>query len=116
MRYRRKRDFNRYTKSLPGDRVQIDVKKVASGKYQFTATRDCTKLRVLRIYPRKTAKIAVKFIGEMLDDFGFPVRVVQTDWGIEFFNDAFQEELMEHYIKFRPIKPRSPHLNGKVER
>ncbi|MFN7095159.1 MAG: integrase core domain-containing protein [Burkholderiales bacterium] len=23
---------------------------------------------------------------------------------------------MEHFIKFRPIKPRSPHLNGKVER
>jgi transposase InsO family protein len=116
MRYRRKRDFNRYTKSLPGDRVQIDVKKVASGKYQFTATLDCTRLRVLRIYPRKTAKNAVKFIGEMLDDLGFPVRVIQTDWGTEFFNDAFQEELMEHYIKFRPIKPRSPHLNGKVER
>jgi transposase InsO family protein len=24
--------------------------------------------------------------------------------------------LAEHFIKFRPIKPRSPHLNGKVER
>lgn len=23
---------------------------------------------------------------------------------------------MEYGIKFRPIKPRSPHLNGKVER
>ncbi len=23
---------------------------------------------------------------------------------------------MMHFIKFRPIKPRSPHLNGKVER
>jgi transposase InsO family protein len=52
----------------------------------------------------------------MLDDFGFPIRVTQTDWGTELFNDAFQEELMEHYIKFRPIKPGSPHLNGKVER
>lgn len=28
----------------------------------------------------------------------------------------FQEELCVHYIKYRPIKPRSPHLNGKVER
>jgi len=27
----------------------------------------------------------------------------------------FQEELSIHFIKFRPIKPRSPHLNGKVE-
>ena len=28
----------------------------------------------------------------------------------------FQEELSIHFIKYRPIKPRSPHLNGKVER
>jgi len=34
----------------------------------------------------------------------------------EFYNDLFQEELATHFIKFRPIKPRSPHLNGKVER
>jgi transposase InsO family protein len=52
----------------------------------------------------------------MLDDFVFPIRVILTDWGTEFFNDAFQEELMEPYIRFRPIKPRSPHLNVKVER
>jgi hypothetical protein len=24
--------------------------------------------------------------------------------------------LHEHFIKFRPIKPKTPHLNGKVER
>lgn len=41
---------------------------------------------------------------------------MQTDLGTEFFNDMFQEELMCHFIKFRPIKPRSPHLNGKIER
>jgi transposase InsO family protein len=116
MRYRRKRVYTRYSKRLPGDRVQIDVTKVAPGKYQFTAIDDCTRLRVLRIYPRKTAQCAIHFLGEMLEDFGFPIRVIQTDWGAEFFNDAFQEELMEHYIKFRPIKPRSQHLNGKVER
>lgn len=56
------------------------------------------------------------FLGYMLDTFKFPVQRVQTDWGTEFFNDLFQEELVCHYIKFRPIKPRSPHLNGKVER
>ncbi len=29
---------------------------------------------------------------------------------------AVQNRLRELAIKFRPIKPRSPHLNGKVER
>jgi transposase InsO family protein len=36
--------------------------------------------------------------------------------GTEFFNYEFQEALAVNFIKFRPIKPRSPHLNGKVER
>lgn len=48
--------------------------------------------------------------------FPFPILHIQTDWGTEFFNDAFQQELHEHYIKFRPIRPKTPHLNGKVER
>ena len=48
--------------------------------------------------------------------FPFPILRVQTDWGTEFFNYDFQQELHEHYIKFRPIRPKTPHLNGKVER
>ena len=36
--------------------------------------------------------------------------------GREFYNDDFQFELFEHRIKFRPIPPVSPHLNGKVKR
>ena len=116
MRYRKKWTFTRYSKPLPGYRVQVDVTRVAPGKYQFTATLDCTRLRVLRIYPRKTSEYAIQFLWEIPRDFCFPIRVIQTDWGTEFFNDSFQEELMEHYIKFRPIKPRSPHLNWKVKR
>jgi len=35
---------------------------------------------------------------------------------MEFFAEKVQRRLMEHGIKFRPSKPGSPHLNGKVER
>jgi transposase InsO family protein len=52
----------------------------------------------------------------MLEEFPFPVQRVQTDRGKEFFATAVQYWLMEQRIKFRPVKPRSPHLNGKVER
>ena len=75
-----------------------------------------TRMKVIRVYPNKKADSAVDFLGEVMDSFPFPVQRVQTDWGIEFFNFKFQEELHEHYIKFRPFKPKSPHLNGKVER
>lgn len=34
----------------------------------------------------------------------------------EFFAECVQRRLMAAFIKFRPIPPRSPHLNGKVER
>ena len=45
-----------------------------------------------------------------------PVQRIQTDRGMEFFAEKVQRRLMEYGIKFRPNKPRSPHLNGKVER
>ena len=35
---------------------------------------------------------------------------------MEFFAEKVQRWLMEYGIKFRPNKPGSPHLNGKVER
>lgn len=94
----------------------MDVTKIGAKCYQFTAIDDCTRMRAMKLYPNKKAESTVDFLGYMLDTFQFPVHRIQTDWGTEFFNNLFQEELMVHFIKFRPIKPRSPHLNGKVER
>lgn len=115
-RYRKRDNYKRYNRPIPGDRVQIDVTKIRKNCYQFTAVDDCTRLRVLRLYQNKTAENAILFLYEILDNFPFPIQRIQSDWGTEFFNYVFQEELMQHFIKFRPIKPRSPHLNGKVER
>ncbi|MBJ7436102.1 MAG: transposase, partial [Acinetobacter sp.] len=115
-RYRSPKVPIRYSRPVPGDRVQIDVMKVRKGCYQFTAIDDCTRLRVLRLYDNKKAESSVDFLRHVLDNMPFPVQRIQTDWGTEFFAENFQYELMEHFIKFRPIKPRSPHLNGKVER
>lgn len=52
----------------------------------------------------------------MLEEFRFPVQRVQTDRDGEFFGMVFEVALRRNAIKFRPIKLRSPHLNGKVER
>jgi transposase InsO family protein len=52
----------------------------------------------------------------MIEQFPFPIQRIQCDRGREFFAIRVQEKLMEYSIKFRPIKPASPHLNGKVER
>jgi transposase InsO family protein len=56
------------------------------------------------------------FLEVIIAEFPFPIQRLQTDRGEEFMAHAVQRRLMELHIKFRPTKPRSPHLNGKVER
>src|SRR3712207_8785524 len=46
---RKKSDYIRYSKEIPGERVQLDVMKVRNGAYQFTAIDDCTRLRTIRV-------------------------------------------------------------------
>ena len=46
----------------------------------------------------------------------FPIQRIQTDRGTELFAIKVQEYLMKFSIKFRPVRPGAPHLNGKVER
>jgi transposase InsO family protein len=113
-RPRRKR--KRYQKEIPGERVQMDVCKIAPKLYQFTAIDDCTRLKVLRLYPNKKASSTLDFLTHVLEAFPFPIQRLQTDRGEEFMAYCVQERLMALHIKFRPTKPASPHLNGKVER
>jgi len=56
------------------------------------------------------------FLDRVVEQPPFPVQRIQTDRGMEFFAEKVQRRLMEYGIKFRPNKPGSPHLNGKVER
>ena len=71
---------------------------------------------VLRVYPRRTAKNTLEFLDAVIEETGFPIQRIQADRGSEFFAYKVQERLMKYGVKFRPIRPGSPHLNGKVER
>ncbi len=106
----------RYAKEIPGERVQMDTCKIAPSLYQYTAIDDCTRIRVLALYKRRSTGNSLLFLEKVIEEFPFPIQRIQTDRGREFFAYAFQEKLMEYGIKFRPLKPASPHLNGKVER
>ena len=117
MRKRREKIWNRYSRPIPGERVQMDTCKIASGLYQYTAIDDCTRYLVVGIYPRRTGENTLHFLEErVFEEMPFPIQRIQTDRGMEFFAYKVQDFLMEAKIKFRPIRPRSPHLNGKVER
>jgi len=113
---KRTKQYKRYNRPIPGDRVQMDVIKVKNGLYQYTAVDDCTRYRVLGLFSRKTAKSTIKFLEQVIEEMPFPIQRIQTDRGKEFFAFSVQKFMMDYCIKFRPIKPGSPHLNGKVER
>lgn len=106
----------RYSRPVPGERVQLDSCKIRLGLWQFTAIDDCSRYLSAGLAPRRSAAAALTFLDQMFEEMPFPVQRVQTDRGTEFFAEAVQRRLMAWSVKFRPIPPRSPHLNGKTER
>jgi transposase InsO family protein len=124
-RYKRQTGrWKRYEKQRPGHHVQIDVKFIepittGSGRrkryYQYTAIDDCTRLRVLRAYPRSDQKTAIQFLDYVLSPLPFQVEKIQTDNGAEF-QSSFHWHVLDQGIGYIYIRPATPRLNGKVER
>ncbi len=55
LKLKRDKKFKRYQREIPGERIQLDTCKITPGIYQYTAVDDCSRWRVLQIYPRRTA-------------------------------------------------------------
>jgi transposase InsO family protein len=89
---------------VPGDRIQMNTCKIAPKLYQSTAIDNCTRVRVLAVYSRRTAANSLLFLEKLIEEMPFPIQRIQTDRGREFFAYDFQERLMEYGIKFRPNK------------
>jgi len=114
----------RYTKNVPGHHVQVDVKFITLEdpkgnkvrRFQYTAIDDVTRIRALKIYKRHNQHNAIDFIDYVIEKFPFRIHTIRTDRGHEFQAKFhwFVEE--DKGIRHVYIKPRSPQLNGKVER
>lgn len=115
------RRWHRYEKAQPGHRLQMDVKfleRIPGTKtrlYQFTAIDDCTRIRVLKVYDACNQSTAINFVDDVIRRLPFRIQVVQTDNGAEF-QSKFHWHLQELDIQHVYIRPRTPRLNGKVER
>jgi len=113
--------WQRYEKPQPGHRLQIDVKfleRIPGTRkrlYQFTAIDDCTRIRVLKVFDACNQRAAIHFLDEVVRRLPFRVHVVQTDNGAEF-QSQFHWHAERLDIRHVYIRPRTPHLNGKVER
>jgi hypothetical protein len=80
-----RKHLKRYAKEIPGERVQMDTCKIAPGLYQYTAIDDCTRIRVLAVYKRRSAANWLLFLEKVIEEFPFPIQRIQTDRGREFF-------------------------------
>jgi putative transposase len=108
-----------YGVEAPGDLVQVDtldVRPLANEVFkQFTARDMVSRWDVVGLYRRATAANAAHFLDDLLERMPFPVRAIQVDGGSEF-HAAFEEACQRKGIQLFVLPPRSPKLNGQVER
>jgi transposase InsO family protein/transposase-like protein len=108
-----------YLADRPGAIVQVDTAHVSlfpgfSFKH-FTACDVFTRWHVLEAHGRATAHAAAGFLDTILERMPFPVRAIQVDGGSEFMAQ-FEDACRERGVKLFVLPPRSPKLNGHVER
>lgn len=103
----------------PGDIVEVDT---LDGRplpgvilKHFTARDVISRWDVLEAHSRATSNTASGFIDVLLKRMPFPTRAIQVDGGSEF-QDAFERECQKKGIKLFVLPPRTPKLNGHVER
>jgi transposase InsO family protein len=70
---------------------------------------------VLKIYDSCNQASAIRFVNEVIKRLPFRVLVIQSDNGAKF-QSRFNCHLESLDIRHAYIKPRTPNLNGKVER
>ncbi len=122
--------------TVPGEKVQIDVKEVpycslkgeakreGNPLYQWTAIDECTRVRFVYGYEEHTPENSVKFLKQLQKAFPFRIQTIQTDNGPEFTykyisetkESPFTKEVRAAGIVHKLIAPRTPWHNGKVER
>ena len=98
--------------------VQIDHMTCRVGDKtikHFNAWDRKTKINVAEIYSRATSGCAAKFLDKVVAEYPFKIESVQVDGGSEFMKD-FEQACQEKNIKLFVLPPRSPKLNGGVER
>ena len=104
--------------------MQVDVKflslKDPKGhmvrRFQYTAIDDATRVRALKIYVRHNQQNAIDFVDYVIDKFPFRIHTIRTDRGHEFQSKFHWYVEEDKGVRHVYIKPRSPQLNGKVER
>lgn len=103
----------------PGDVVQIDTLSIhplpgVTIKH-FNAYDPFAKWTVARPCKQATARNAASFLDKVLREMPDPVKAIQIDGGSEFMAE-FEQACADKKLPLYVLPPRSPKLNGAVER
>jgi len=109
-----------YQPSVPGDLVQVDTMDVRPSSSAATLTHlslidVVSRYAALEIRGQTTARTSAENLTRMLARLPFPIRAIQVDGGSEFMAE-FEELCQVKEIPLYVLPPRSPKLNGHVER
>ncbi|MGI8562644.1 MAG: integrase core domain-containing protein [Candidatus Dormibacter sp.] len=108
-----------YQIRAPGDLVQLDsldVRPLPGKVYkQFTARDVVSRWDVLDLHSSATAGNARQALQAVLERMPFAVKAIQVDNGSEFMAE-FEDTCAELGVRLFNLPPRSPKLNGCVER
>lgn len=108
-----------YVVREPGDIVEVDTVDLRPLPgvilKHFTGRDIVSRWDVLGIYGRATANTARQYLAELIERTPFPIRAIQVDGGAEF-KAEFEVACQERGIQLFVLPPRSPKLNGCVER
>ena len=103
----------------PGALIQLDTMHLRPlpgvERRQFTAIDVVSRVAVVGVRSQATAGTATVFLDELMDRLPFPVQAIQVDGGSEFMG-AFETACQAKGIALYVLPPRSPKLNGRVER
>jgi|SRR5208282_279323 len=108
-----------YAVFAPGDLVEVDtleVRPVPGVVFkQFTARDVVSRWDVVQAHTRAAAQAATQFLDTLQHRMPFPIRAVQVDGGSEFAAE-FEQACQQRGLHLFVLPPRSPKLNGAVER
>jgi len=108
-----------YLVTHPGDLVQLDTLDVRPLPQEvfkhFTARDMVCRWDVVEAHRRSTANTATAFLETLQARMPFPVKAIQVDGGSEFMA-GFEQACQDRGIRLFVLPPRSPKLNGHVER
>ena len=108
-----------YQPQRPGDLVPVDTLELRPLPgvlvKQFTARDVVSRWDVLEAHRRATASLAAQLLDTLQQRMPFPIRAIQVDGGSEFAAD-FEQACRDRRLRLFVLPPRSPKLNGCVER